>query len=178
MTFTPVPSFRGVASPVSYAVTDSLRNAASSTLTITVEGVDPIARNNSATTAPGVPVVIDVIGDDSPGTGAPLDPTSVRIVDADGDLVTELTVPGEGVWRVVDGKIVFTPARGFVGTTTPITYSVADVNGTRVTATVTVTVAAGASLPTTGGAVPWIPLGAGLLLLLGGLAILIRRRSA
>lgn len=181
VTFTPLPSFRGAASPVAYAVTDSLGNSAASTLTITVAGVDPIARNNSETTAPGVPVVIDVIGNDSTGTGgAALDPTSLRIVDADGDLVTELTVPGEGVWTVVDGKIVFSPAPGFVGTTTPITYSVADANGTRVTAAVTVTVAdvpASGDLPTTGGAVPWLPLGAGLLLLLGGLAMLIRRRS-
>ncbi|WP_341947102.1 tandem-95 repeat protein [Microbacterium sp. LWH11-1.2] len=181
VTFTPVPAFRGAATPVTYAVTDSLGNSASSTVTITVAGVDPIARNNAATTAPGVPVVIDVIGDDAPGTtGVPLDRSTLRIVGADGALVTDLTVPGEGVWTVVDGKIVFTPAPGFVGRTTSITYSVADANGTRVTATVTVTVAAGAStaLPTTGGAVPWIPLGAGLLLLLAGIAILIRRRSA
>ncbi|WP_350350783.1 tandem-95 repeat protein [Microbacterium sp. A8/3-1] len=179
VTFTPVPTFRGAATAVTYAVTDSLGNSASSTLTITVAGVDPVARNNSATTAPGVPVVIDVIGDDTPGaTGVPLDRSTLRIVGSDGALVTELTVPGEGVWTVADGKIVFTPAPGFVGTTRPITYSVADANGTRVTATVTVTVAAGATLPTTGGAVPWIALGAGLLLLLAGIVILIRRRSA
>lgn len=184
VTFTPEPAFRGRATPVAYAVTDSLGNAASSTLTVTVAGVDPIARNNAATTAPGVPVVIDVIGNDSSGTdGAALDPSTLRIVGAGGALVTELAVPGEGVWTVVDGKTVFTPAAGFVGTTTPITYSVADANGTRITATVTVTVAAGAAtgpaLPTTGGAVPWAPLGAGFLLLLaGGVILLLRRRSA
>ncbi|WP_435748313.1 Ig-like domain-containing protein [Microbacterium sp. PMB16] len=188
VTFTPVPTFRGEATPVVYEVADSLGNSAASTVTITVAGVDPIARNNSATTAPGVPVTIDVIGDDSAGTGgAPLDPDSVRIVDADGDLVTELVVAGEGVWTVVDGKIVFTPERGFSGTTTPITYSVADENGTRVTATVTVTVAAGeippttppgGALPTTGGLLPWLPLGGGLLLLLAGAMLVIRRRSA
>ncbi|WP_223623003.1 Ig-like domain-containing protein [Microbacterium sp. EST19A] len=184
VTFTPEPPLRGAATPVVYAVTDSLGNVASSTLTITVAGVDPIARSNAATTSQGVPVVIDVIGNDSSGTdGAALDPASLRIVGAGGTLVTELRVPGEGLWAVVDGTIVFTPAAGFVGTTTPITYSVADANGTRVTATVTVTVAAGAAagpaLPTTGGAVPWAPLGAGFLLLLAGLVIvLLRRRSA
>jgi CshA-type fibril repeat protein len=179
VTFTPVPNFRGTATPVAYAVTDSLGNAAASTLTITVTGVDPIARNNTATTRPGVAVVIDVLGDDSPGTvGAPLDRASLRIVGADGALVTVFTVPGEGVWTVEDGKIVFTPARGFTGTATPITYSVADANGTRVTATVAVTVTADAALPATGGLMPWIPLGAGLLLLLAGLAFLIRKRSA
>lgn len=179
VTFTPAPAFRGAATPVAYAVTDSLGNAATSTVTITVSGVDPIARNNAATTTPGASVVIDVLGDDSPGTnGAVLDRASLRIVDARGSLVTELTVPGEGVWKVVDGKIVFTPMAGFSGRTTAITYSVADVNGTRVTATVTVTVAAGAaSLPTTGGQVPWAPLGAGVLLLLAGIAFLLRRRS-
>lgn len=185
VTFTPLPAFRGTASPVTYAVTDSSGNSASSTVTITVAGVDPIARDNTATTRPGVPIVIDVIGDDSRGTdGAAFDPASLRIVNAAGDLVTELSVAGEGVWTVVDGRIVFAPAPGFTGTTTPITYSVADVNGTRVTATVTVTVSAaaavtgGTALPTTGGSVPWLPLGAGLLLLLAGIVILIRRRSA
>ncbi|WP_307378728.1 Ig-like domain-containing protein [Microbacterium sp. W4I20] len=197
VTFTPLPTFRGTATPVGYAVTDSLGNSAESTLTITVAGVDPIARDNSSTTPPGVPVTIDVLGDDSPGTGgAPLDRDSLRIVDADGDLITELTVPGEGIWTVVDGTIVFTPEPGFAGTTTPITYSVADENGTRVTATVTVTVVDGAApptnpptdgspttppggaLPTTGGSVPWLPLGGGLLLLLAGVVLLIRRRSA
>jgi LPXTG-motif cell wall-anchored protein len=190
VTFTPESSFRGAATPVAYAVTDSLGNAAASTLTVTVAGVDPIARDNAETTAPGVPVVIDVIGNDSAGTdGAALDPSSLRIVDENGDLVTELAVPGEGVWTVVDGTIVFTPAAGFVGATTPITYSVADANGTRVTATVTVTVAAGEvagpgeaagpALPTTGGTVPWASVGAGFLLLLAGVAmLLLRRRSA
>ncbi|KJQ52849.1 Ig-like domain-containing protein [Microbacterium sp. SA39] len=179
VTFTPVRTFRGIASPIAYAVTDSLGNAAASRLTITVPGIDPIARNDTATTRPGVQVVIDVLGDDSPGTdGAPLDRASLRIVGSGGALVTELVVPGEGVWTVIDGRIVFTPDDGFVGTTTPITYSVADANGTRVTATVTVTVSADAALPTTGGTVPWVPLGAGLLLLLAGVAMLIRRRSA
>lgn len=183
VTFTPEPSFRGAATAVAYAVTDSLGNVAASTLTVTVAGVDPIARNNAASTAPAVPVVIDVLGDDSSGTsGAALDPSTLRIVGANGALVTELTVPGEGVWTVVDGKIVFTPSAGFAGRTTPITYSVADANGTRVTATVTVTVAAGAAagpnLPTTGGALPWAPLGTGLLLLLAGVVMLILRRRA
>lgn len=189
VTFAPEPSFRGTATPVAYAVTDSLGNVATSTLTITVPGVDPVARDNTATTAPGVPVVIDVIGNDSAGTeGAALNPSSLRIVGAGGALVAALTVRGEGVWTVVDGRIVFTPSAGFAGATTPITYSVADANGTRVTATVTVTVAAEASagpgeaagspLPTTGGAVPWVPLGAGLLLLLAGIAFMVRRRRS
>ena len=179
VTFTPAPAFRGVATPIAYAVTDSLGNAAASTLTITVAGVDPIARDDSATTAAGAPVAIDVLGDDSPGTnGAALDPASLRIVGAGGALVTELTVPGEGVWNVVDGKIVFTPESGFSGRTAPITYSVADLNGTRVTAIVTVTVTAGAvALPTTGGEVPWVPFGVGLLLLLAGIVTLLQRRS-
>lgn len=180
VTFTPAAAFRGAATPITYAVTDSLGNTVSSTLTITVDGVDPIARDDSAQTAAGASVTIDVLGDDSPGTnGAVLDAATLRIVGAGGALVTELTVPGEGVWKVVDGKIVFTPAPGFSGRTAAITYSVADANGTRVTATVSVSVAAGAaSLPGTGGEVPWLPLGVGLLLLLAGLMSLPRRRAS
>ena len=182
VTFTPLPTFTGSASPVRYAATDSLGNVAASTLTVTVVGDDPIARDNVARTSSGVPVVIDVLGDDTPGTGgAALDPASLRIVGPDGALVLTLDVPGEGEWRVVSGRIVFTPDPDFSGRAS-ITYSVADVNGTRVTARVTVIVAratAGGALPATGGEVPWIGIGAAAVLLAaGGLLIVRPRRRA
>ncbi|MFJ4223578.1 Ig-like domain-containing protein [Microbacterium sp. NPDC089695] len=173
ITFTPEKQFRGGATPVVYAAADSLGNTATATLTITVQGLDPVARDNAATTPQGTAVTIDVLANDSGATGVPLDPGTLKLVDGDGNLVDSLTVPGEGTWTVVDGKLVFTPLPGFTGRTTPVTYSIADVNGSRATAEVVVTVGA---LPATGGDVPWIPIGGGILLLLAGLALLIIRR--
>ncbi|MFB4351337.1 Ig-like domain-containing protein [Microbacterium sp. CR_7] len=201
VTFTPAPAFRGAATAVTYAVTDSLGNSASTTLVVTVSGVDPIARDDTAVTRPGVPVVLDVLDNDSPGADrAPLDPASLRVVGADGSPVTELTIDGEGVWSVRNGTLVFSPAPGFAGTTTAITYSVVDENGTGVTATATVTVTPEAPAPpstggsesrgglpatggsesrgglsATGGAPPWLPLGAGLILVACGVVLLVRR---
>jgi LPXTG-motif cell wall-anchored protein len=173
VTFAPDAQFRGEATPVVYAVTDSLGTTATATVTITVQGLDPVARDDSATTTPGAAVTIDVLADDSGATGAPLDPTTLKLVSGDGTLVDSLTVPGEGTWRIVDGKLVFTPLPDFRGRTTPVTYSVADINGSRATAQVVVTVGA---LPATGAEIPWVPIGGGIVLLLAGLALLIARR--
>ncbi|MFK4761257.1 Ig-like domain-containing protein [Microbacterium sp. ZW T5_45] len=173
VTFTPEPQFRGGATSVVYAVTDSLGNTGTATLTITVLGVDPVARDDSATTTPGTSVVIDVLANDSGATDVPLDPTTLKLVDADGNLVDTIVVPGEGTWTVVEGKLQFTPLPDFRGTTTPVTYSIADINGTRTTAEVVVTVT---ELATTGLDVPWLPIGGALFLLLGGLSLMFLRR--
>lgn len=174
ITFTPEPAFRGVATPVVYAVIDQLDNTTTATVTITVQGLNPVAKNDTITAAPGSPVTIDVLANDAGATGAPLNPSSLQLVDAGGALVDRIVVPGEGTWTIVDGKIVFTPLPDFRGTTIPVTYSIADVNGMRTTATVTVTVTG--ALPATGGDIPWLPIAGGLTLLLGGLVLLIRRR--
>ncbi|WP_144875687.1 Ig-like domain-containing protein [Microbacterium sp. 1.5R] len=200
ITFTPEPQFRGAATPVVYRATDSLGNTGTATLAITVQGPDPVARDNSATTVQGTAIVLDVLANDSAAGGVPLDPSSLALVDADSELVPRVTVAGEGAWTVVDGKLVFTPLPDFRGQTTPVTYSVADVAGVRVTARVVVTVTgrdagapepgepgetpapgrsgdeAGGGLPATGADVPWLPIGGGLALLLAGLTVLILRR--
>jgi len=60
-----------------------------------------------------------------------LDPTSVRILNDNGVEVTELEVPGEGIWTVNTdtGEITFTPDPGFLGNPTPINYTVKDLSG-------------------------------------------------
>ncbi|PWD50841.1 hypothetical protein C8046_09450 [Serinibacter arcticus] len=58
ITFDPEPAFRGVATPVTYSVTDSLGNAATALLTITVEGIDPTATPDAATTPFNTPVTL------------------------------------------------------------------------------------------------------------------------
>jgi LPXTG-motif cell wall-anchored protein len=142
VSFDPVPTFTGTATPVAYEVTDSFANTSGSTITITVAGLTPVAVDDRAATPYGVAVDIDVLGNDVPATTtAALDPTTLRLIDpTTGQPVVTLTVAEQGVWTVVDGKVRFAPADGFSGTPTPVTYQVADVNGTTAKATITVTV--------------------------------------
>ncbi|UFU03564.1 tandem-95 repeat protein [Ruania suaedae] len=166
VTFTPVASFRGEASPVSYQFTDSYDNVASSTVTITVRGIDPVASDDAASTPFGTPVTLPGVVDDVPGTddnGTPEDPaddvTPALVPGAtvfpvegqpEGAVVSEdgktLTVDGEGVWQVLEsGEVEFTPAEGFAGVTSPVVYLIEDENGTTDTAELVVTVAVGPS---------------------------------
>ncbi|MBP8838694.1 MAG: DUF11 domain-containing protein, partial [Dermatophilaceae bacterium] len=76
---------------------------------------------------------------------APLDPTTVQLLDpVSGTYGSSVTVVGEGTYTVdpVSGEVTFTPVDGFTGTTTPVTYQVADTNGTTTTATLTISVGA------------------------------------
>lgn len=87
--------------------------------------VDPVATDDSATTPAGTPVTIDVAADDL-GTVLPPDVTAP---------------PANGTVALVDGRLVYTPAPGFVGTDT-FTYQIcaSDLSPACDTATVTVVV--------------------------------------
>ncbi|TQJ26904.1 CshA-type fibril repeat protein [Curtobacterium citreum] len=153
VTFTPEPTFRGTATPVTYRVADVDGHTASATMTATVTPVGPAAQDDSATTEQNAPVVVDVTANDQPGVanGTPVDPISVvfptsgqpngAIVSPDGK---QLTVPGEATYTIdpTTGKVTVTPAQGFTGTTTPVTYQVADTGKATDTATISVTVSA------------------------------------
>ncbi len=104
---------------------------------VILSGAPVSAVNDTRTGIPGNPVVVPVLDNDSPN----MVPGSVRIVDAGGNPVTALTVPGEGEWTVntTSGEITFTPLPGFTGNPTPITYTVDDAGGRSATAIVTVT---------------------------------------
>lgn len=146
ITFTPEPAFTGATPPVTYAVTDNHGNTATATVVVVVAGVTPVATDDRGTTRYGTPVTLDVLANDTAGsTDTPLVADTLRLVNGAGELVTSLDVPGEGTWTVVDGALVFTPADGFTGVTSPVTYSVADSNGTRASAVAVVEV-----LPTGG----------------------------
>ena len=149
VTYTPAPTFRGAATAVTYRVVDTDGGTSDATLTVTVTAVQPVAVDDTATTAPQTPVTLDVLGNDTAGADnvplsaatlrlrAPAVPGAVLSTDA-----LTLTVPGEGTY-VADpgaGTVTFTPADTFDGAATPVTYEVADTNGTVVTAEITVSV--------------------------------------
>ncbi len=153
VTFTPEPGFRGTAKPVTYQVADADGATSTATITVTVTPVGPKAGTSTTTTEQNTPVTIDVTENATPGVtgGTPIDPTSVVFPTTgqpDGAKVTDdgktLTVPGEGVYTIDPdtGKVTFTPAKGYTGTTTPISYQVSDTGNQTGTGTLTTTVTA------------------------------------
>ncbi|WP_307378961.1 heparin lyase I family protein [Microbacterium sp. W4I20] len=80
-----------------------------------------------AMTSDGERVVLSPLANDlAVGAATTVDPTSLRLVDADGALVTELDVPGEGLWSVdpATAQVSFAAAATFVGAVDPRSYRV------------------------------------------------------
>ena len=136
---TPFASFAAdVAGPfvVQLIVNDGLLDSLPDTTLITVNALEnspPSAVNDSATTAAGVSVLIDVLDNDS---------------DPDGDAltITEVSDPANGTTAIEANQVRFTPAAGFSGATS-FTYVISDGRGGTSSATVTVTVTAGNDAP-------------------------------
>ena len=98
---------------------DEAGNQASAFIEVRIVPADevnrpPIARTDLARTRSGVPVVIDVVANDS---------------DPDGDIIAveNPAQPPGGTARVEDGAIVYTPGASFTGTDR-FTYSLVDAN--------------------------------------------------
>ncbi len=137
ISFEPEAGFLGDPTPISYTVEDADGNEVSAEVVITYLDPEVVAHGESIGNTPGTAVTLDVVGSDGD-----VDPTSVQIIDPDTGLpVTELVVPGEGVWTVdpVTGALTFTPEAGFEGDPTPVDYIVTSVAGETLTATATIT---------------------------------------
>lgn len=78
----------------------------------------PAAQSDAASTAPGVPVTIDVLANDSDDEA--LDAGSVRVFnESSGQWVTTLTLTGVGTYTVnADGSVTFVSAPAFLGVST------------------------------------------------------------
>lgn len=106
----------------------------------------PVLRDDVLRGPPGRSMSVDLLANDTPGgSSTPIDPGSIRLESLLAANVSELqdgdgsrvVIPEEGEYRVEpDGVLTFTPAAGFVGRGTPITYTAQDRAGTRMTATV------------------------------------------
>jgi uncharacterized repeat protein (TIGR01451 family) len=142
VTFDPEPQFTGVATPVTYEVTDSNGNDARSTITITVAPIVPVAEDDTAGTPFDTPVTLPAVTDDAAGAAtAPLVPSATVFTSPDATNGGKTLVTPEGIWQVnPNGTVTFTPAAGYVGTTSPVEYEITDDNGTTDTAVLTVTV--------------------------------------
>ncbi len=156
ITFTPEDGFVGDPTPVTYNVAnaDGVRAAAELVVGYEKAGAEasPAAEPVSSTgNKPGDTVTVSVADEVS---NADLD--TIRIVDpVTGELVTTLSVEGEGEWKVASsGEITFAPEDGFTGNPTPVTYSVANDEGKRATAEVEVAYESEAAAATPSQATP------------------------
>ena len=153
VTFDPLPTFTGTASPVKYVVADSTGQVASATITPTVATPPvPTAANNVSSGAFDTNQIISPLVNDSFNSATPPlfatlklcaldDPaTATNEAETPGSCTkTTLTVAGEGTYTVnADGTVTFDPFPMFVGTVqTPVRYQVSDVLGRTVHATIT-----------------------------------------
>jgi CshA-type fibril repeat protein len=149
--FTPEPGFVGTATPVTYRVTDSLGQTATATYTPTIDpaALPVMVPDTSSGPYQGTQTK-DVLPNDTLPTGVTWRPETLTLVGAVNGAVTvtgnktapdgTVTTGTQGVYTVVDGKIVFTPEPDFVGTATPVTYQATDSLGRTGSTTYTPTV--------------------------------------
>ena len=125
----PVLTSRDILISVSDGIDTS--NVANTTIVFDSTVQPPSVADDSGIGTEDNAIAIDILFNDLPGSGA-IDPTSVQIAGTanPGDA---FVVAGEGVWSIngITGAITFTPEPDFNGSVTPISYSVADVNGHR-----------------------------------------------
>lgn len=140
VTFTPLATFVGAATPVKYQVTNSASTIVNSTITPTVVGT-PTATPNTSTGPINTAQTSDVLANDSAAAGANLNSASLALCTSGSTSTctsgSTLTVADQGTYTVTDGKITFTPVTGFTGQATAVTYVVADSLGQKVVSTYT-----------------------------------------
>ncbi|MBE7160893.1 MAG: tandem-95 repeat protein [Williamsia herbipolensis] len=177
--YTPAAGYHG-ADSFTYTTTDAEGNTATATVYLTV-ATPAAAKDDRAHGKPGKPTTIDVLRNDTPTSGATFDKGSLTLVNpTTKGIGATVTVQGQGDWAVQDGKLVFTPARGFSGTA-HITYRVTDADGVTVQAVATVDyptpaqVTAKALAYTGGASLGWLALVAAGVIAIG--AVLRRRRG-
>ena len=155
VTFEPLPTFTGKAQGVTVNVTAKATDASRKELDVTssatykpeVTPIEPTATPTKTSGKQGQPQKEDAKkmfhkGDDT----APIDNTTIRLVDPSGAEVTSLPAMKDGkqvgtyTLDPVTGIITFQPNPDFDGTPEPAKVTAADKNGTKVTTTYTPTV--------------------------------------
>lgn len=161
ITFTPLATFTGQATPIVYQTNDSLNRFVDSTYTPTVgTPPPPVAVANTSFGDYDQNQTITPLGNDTAGSAAfPISATTIRLCQVDDPTTSPtneaqspnncsvgengtVTIPGEGTYTLnADGTVTFDPLPTFAGTVqTPLKYQVADTRGVIVNSTITPTV--------------------------------------
>ncbi|MFC7439472.1 MULTISPECIES: Ig-like domain-containing protein, partial [unclassified Agrococcus] len=139
VTFTPEEGFLGDPTPIRYEVADLSGDRTQATITVGYVGVAvaDLDEGNAVGDAVTVPVLDNDLGVFDPATVALLDPATGEALEAGAELV----VAGQGTWSIdpETGDVTFTPADGYEGDPTVVTYQVADLSGDLTQATITIT---------------------------------------
>jgi CshA-type fibril repeat protein len=143
VTFDPLSSFAGTATPITYQVSDTTGQTDSSTITPTVTPPPlPIATPDTETVIPGATATFNNITGTAPlATGTLLDATKTCLVNpATNACGTTVTILNEGTYTLdpTTGVVTFVALSTITpGTKTSVTYRVTDVTGQTASSTLT-----------------------------------------
>ncbi len=160
VTFTPDKDFVGEAPEVTVKRVDKNGTAVTAKYKPIVAKVLPTGEGSETEGTKGKPqtsrVVFDKKDEDKSTVNfnkgdetVALNPSTLTLVDKNGNPSTEVKVPGEGTYTLANNVITFTPEKDFVGKATGVTVQVKDINGTPIEKTYTPTVRAVTPTPST-----------------------------
>jgi hypothetical protein len=132
--FTPAQDFNGTAS-FQFTASDGTLSSAAATVSLAISPVNdnPVAGADSGSTTQGVPVVLNVLANDT---------------DVDGDAlsVSAVGAASNGAGDIYNGQVRYSPNSGYTGSDA-FTYSISDGHGGTATGNVSVNVTAAAPPP-------------------------------
>jgi CshA-type fibril repeat protein len=147
--FTPFTGFTGTAVAVTYQITNDNNQTVTTTYTPTVVG-PPAADNETTSGMMGIAQTAPVLVGDTPGTGTSLLPASLRLCASTDtapnctattvDVFDPATNVKQGTYTISGSDVIFTPEPAFKGVAVPVTYSISDAYGQKVSATYAPTV--------------------------------------
>ena len=160
VTFTPDKDFVGEAPEVTVKRVDKNGTAVTAKYKPIVAKVLPTGEGSETEGAKGKPqtsrVVFDKKDEDKSTVNfnkgdetVALNPSTLTLVDKNGNPSTEVKVPGEGTYTLANNVITFTPEKDFVGKATGVMVQVKDINGTPIEKTYTPIVRAVTPTPPT-----------------------------
>ncbi|UPT77791.1 Ig-like domain-containing protein [Sulfurovum sp. XGS-02] len=125
VTFIPEDGYVGDPTPIEYTIEDEQGNETTSEISI---NYPPVANNDNVTAELNEVITLEVLANDQ-NTSDPFDPTTVRLIDSNGNETDILYVPNEGTWIVeTNGSVTFEPDFNFSGEAN-INYVVRETNG-------------------------------------------------
>ena len=153
VTFTPDKDFVGEAPEVTVKRVDKNGTSVTAKYKPIVAKVLPTGESSETEGAKGKPQTSTIIFDKKDEDKATvnfnkgdetvaLNPSTLTLVDKNGNASTEVKVPGEGTYTLANNVITFTPEKDFAGKASGVTVQVKDINGTSIEKTYTPTVRA------------------------------------